>query len=249
MDEKQYINKNKDECVSYSSLIGKDFEKNIYEGAAEVYHINYTKHLPEKDKLVLELGCSDGIFLKYLATNGFENITGVDLDADAIGICRERLKKYNVGEANIVHSDIFDYLKSVSSDSVPCIVMNDVIEHFPKEELLCILKEVYRVLENTGVFIAKTGNIENPFNIGLFLRDFTHHIAFTMISLESVLVNCGFSRDGIIVKPFEFSSRTLKQKMGFVSSFFMSSMIKLMAHMMRMSIKETCKLIFCIARK
>lgn len=249
MSKKQNSKDHENSNVSYSQVIGRNLDAINDNGSLEFYHLNYKDHLPQKNKLVIDLGCSVGIFLEYLAKEGFSNIIGVDGDADALNVCRERLGKYDVKQLNIIQADIFEYLNSLSDGSVACIAMTGVIEHFPKEELISVFKEINRVLENGGILIAMTGNIENPLNLGLFLRDFTHHIGFTVSSLFNALVICGFCRNNIIVKPAKFSTGTIKQKIGAVSFVLASCLLKLFASAMRMHINETCKLIYCVAKK
>jgi SAM-dependent methyltransferase len=43
----------------------------------------------DRDAAVLELGCGSGRHLDHLAANGFENLTGVDINAEAFDTMRE----------------------------------------------------------------------------------------------------------------------------------------------------------------
>jgi len=42
-----------------------------------------------RDATVLELGCGSGRHLEHLANHGFENLTGVDINAEAFDTMRE----------------------------------------------------------------------------------------------------------------------------------------------------------------
>ena len=159
------------------------------------------------------------------------------------------MKGYNERRIEILQENIGSFLQSKENGSVTCIVMNDVIEHFAKEELIVILRDVWRVLEVDGVFIAKTGNIENPLNIGIYLRDFTHKIAFTRDSLRQCLIISGFNKDRIEIKPIRNSIDNPIELLASLFAFGISALLKLTARIMRMHIYETSKLIYVLARR
>ena len=49
------------------------------------YEDNYRQFLPEDlESPILDLGCGQGDFVRYLSDLGYRNVTGVDRDADAI---------------------------------------------------------------------------------------------------------------------------------------------------------------------
>jgi SAM-dependent methyltransferase len=47
-----------------------------------------SEHLP-RDAAVLELGCGSGRHLEHLTNSGFENLSGVDINAEAFDTMRE----------------------------------------------------------------------------------------------------------------------------------------------------------------
>jgi hypothetical protein len=125
--------------------------------------------------------------------------------------------------------------------------MLNVIEHLQKEYMLSTLREIFRVLRSGGVVIAQTGNIENPFNFGLYARDLTHEIAFSASSLRQAFRMSGFSSD-LSVAPVGYRT-TLKNLPVTVTSVVCGAMVRGFAKAMRIRIDETAPLIYAVARK
>ena len=147
---------------------------------------NYFKHLPEnKDLNILDIGCGMGHFLYFLGKEGYKNCLGIDISKENIEFCKE--KKFNVKLC-----DAFEFLTE-KTKHFDLIVMNDLIEHFNKQEIIEILELVNKNLVQYGKVIIKTLNASNPIlaNSGRYI-DFTHEISFTEESLSQVLRVCGF---------------------------------------------------------
>ena len=176
----------------YKNYISTHFE-NIHENIEndfKLYHRyykkNYLKQLPnDKKTRILDIGCGMGHFLNFLEKEGYENYLGIDISEENIEFCKE--KNFNVRLCNV-----FDYLKE-NSGLFDTIIMNDVIEHFDKQEIIQLLKLVHRNLIINGKLIIKVVNASNPI-LGNSSRyvDFTHEIGFTEESLSQVLKVCGY---------------------------------------------------------
>ena len=89
------------------------------------------------------------------------------------------------------------------------------------------------MLKPGGIFIAQTGNFENPFNYGLFADDFTHSIPFTEKSLRQVMLMCGFRSGNIQVLPVKYKT-TLTNWPFQISGPVVSFLLKAIALSMRM---------------
>lgn len=212
------------------------------------YTYNYLKLLPENNEAsIAELGCSEGFGLQWLLECGYNNIFGVDSDDYAVDVARKRLGA-TLDENRILCRDALTYLTSCPSDSLDCVIMFNVIEHIPRDAIIPILKEIKRTLKTGGGFIAQTGNWENPFNIGLFTRDFTHRVMYTQNSLKQVMLMSGFTTDHIRVGSVAYKT-TLRNFPVQIISPIMGGIVKFVARCMRAHIKETSTLIFCHARK
>jgi SAM-dependent methyltransferase len=196
---------------------------------------------------IIELGCSEGTILQWLTEQGYGQVIGVDSDDIAIGMGRNRLSGI-IARDGLVCMDMLEYVSSQKDSSVDAVLMLNVLEHIEKPRLLKLLPGIRRILRPEGIFLAQTGNMENPLNLGLFARDFTHHVPFTCNSLRQVMVMCGFEGSMVEVRPVKYKTtiRNLPlQILGPLVGFF----LKGVALSMRVRIEETAPLIYCVARK
>lgn len=212
------------------------------------YSFNYSKFLPErKDALIIDLGCSEGIALRWLASAGYHNLWGVDSDAFAISKAGELLRSLLSAE-RLVAGDILNFVKGCDQGTVDLFFMLNVIEHIDKTQLLELMREIQRVLKPGGSYIAQTGNIENPLNFGLFARDFTHQIPFTPNSLRQLIVMSGFAMERVSIYPVRYQTRL--RKLPFLAAAPLAGfLLKGLAYCMRVRISETEPMMYCHARK
>jgi len=163
------------------------FNENNARYLIKQYEYNYKKFLPEnKSARILEIGAGMGRFLQFLGETGYENFLGIDISPESIQYCQEKgIKKVqlikNLGEF------------FVGAGNYDLIVMNDVIEHLPKEETIETLKKIYEHLNTGGRFIVKTGNLSSLIGARIRYGEFTHYQGFTEYSLAQVVQIAGFS--------------------------------------------------------
>jgi len=151
------------------------------------YSYNYKKFLPEtKSARVLEIGAGMGRFLQFLGESGYENFLGVDISPESIHYCKEK----GIEKVQLINN-IMDF--STSSGNFDLIVMNDVIEHLPKDETIATLRRLYERLNSGGRLIVKTGNLSSLIGPRIRFGDFTHYQGFTEYSLAQVIQLAGFS--------------------------------------------------------
>ncbi len=158
-------------------------EMEIY---SRYFRKNYLRFLPKnKNAKILDVGCGMGHFLYFLQKEEYRNYIGIDISEENIEVCKKRNFK-------VEKADVFIFLKN-HKEPFDLIVMNDIIEHFKKEEILPLLRLVREHLIAGGKIIIKTGNCSNPL-MGVSSRylDFTHEIGFTEGSLSQVLEICDF---------------------------------------------------------
>lgn len=162
--------------------------KEKYEIAAASYETNYRKFFPSNKNLkILDIGCGMGHFLYYLKTNGYKNFIGIDLGEQQIDFC----KKYIYD--NVENVDALEYLKNKKNE-FDIIVMNDLIEHIKKADVIKLLKEVNVSLKDEGKLIIKTPNMSNPFGMISRYQDFTHEAGYNEFSILYVLNASGFNK-------------------------------------------------------
>jgi 2-polyprenyl-3-methyl-5-hydroxy-6-metoxy-1,4-benzoquinol methylase len=153
---------------------------------------NYLKHLPKnKQSLIVDLGCGMGHFLYFLKKNGYKNYFGVDISSECIVFCN---KKKLTSKERLFCADVFGFFQK-GKRKFDMVIMNDLIEHIPKGEIVPLLGLIKKSLNDNGKLIIKTINCANPLT-GASSRylDFTHTTGFTEESLSQALNMVGFEK-------------------------------------------------------
>lgn len=228
---------NKKVFDDYFETIFKDANpvtKENFDKSAKMNHYLLSDFLSEnKNAKILYIGCGMGHFLYYLASYRYTNFYGIDISKQQIrfikegihsmcpelsGIFKEISKKVEVADA-------YEFLKK-NELKFDVIVALDIIEHLPKERIIEFLELVNRSLVPNGIFIAKTGNLANPFSIGIRYGDFTHELGFTDRSLVQILRMAKFRE--VAVYPYKGPRTFMKEivykfrifAIRFISRFF-----------------------------
>lgn len=157
------------------------------------FKANFQKLLPKDNNArILDIGCGSGHFLKYIDLLGYSDYLGVDISEEQINYC----KRYVTNKV-LLNSDLNKFLNS-KAGVYDFIMINDVIEHFEKDEILSILSSVYKSLKKNGRVIIKTANLKSRWGASVRFMDFTHTIGFTEESLKQVLYLSGFKKINIV---------------------------------------------------
>lgn len=95
-----------------------------------------------RDGQILELGCSGGQLMQELRGLGYTRITGIDISADAVSLCR------NAGlDARLMDAQTLAF----DDESFDVLTASDVLEHLQDERRA--LQEWRRVLKPGGLLI------------------------------------------------------------------------------------------------
>lgn len=108
----------------------------------------------EKKDLILDAACGTGDALNYLFRCGFENLEGLDLSKKMIDISQEKLPKirfYNSSWEELKYNIIENKYKFIYIISVSFL-------HAQKNSILSILKSIYNLLLDDGVFLFDSRN-------------------------------------------------------------------------------------------
>ncbi|MDP3157126.1 MAG: class I SAM-dependent methyltransferase [Archangium sp.] len=135
---------------------------------------------------LLDFGCGGGEFLEYLRSQGFEQLCGIDRSQQQVERCHER------GLQNVEFVNDSAVWLASHQQSFQTIVLNDVLEHIPKPEIVSTLEALRLSLRPGGQLVVKVPNAANTFGLVARYLDFTHEVAFTEHSLKQVLVAAGF---------------------------------------------------------
>jgi len=142
-----------------------------------------------KTSTILDLGCGYGSFLFFLQSKKYINVTGVDISAQEIFICKRLFSSYT-----FVQEDILDFVAH-TSQRFDVVYLSHVIEHIKKEDLFVFLEGVKRILNDQGIFVIVAPNSAAYFNAAANrYGDLTHEIGFTELSLRQVLTVSGYNK-------------------------------------------------------
>lgn len=165
IDNKSYLNKtNRDELI---------------------FEYYFRGWLPERpDAAICDLGCGDGGLLRFLASRGFSDLTGVDLSPEQIDRARG-------GPARLLCGDALEHLEGTPG-RYDLLVARDVVEHLSKDELLRFFCLARAGLRPGGRLVVQTPNGDAPLVGSVRYGDLTHELCLTPGLLQRLLEHAGF---------------------------------------------------------
>lgn len=141
------------------------------------------QHLPRKNIRILDIGCGLGDQLRGFAQEGYTQLQGVDISADAVDYCLKT--GLRVEQINCIQ----DYV----GGPFDLIVISHVLEHLPKVQIIPVLSHVRtQLLAPDGRLFVRVPNAQSNTGCYWAYEDFTHHTLFTAGSLLYVLETAGF---------------------------------------------------------
>jgi len=151
----------------------------------------------DRDASVLELGCSSGRHLAHLRENGFGDLSGIELNAEAIDVMTESYP--DLADEGHFHIDaIEDVLPEFADDAVDVSFSVETLQHVhPDAEW--VFDEIARTTADLVVTVENEGDGEEPpaeteVNhvrecLPLYYRDW--RAVFTDLGFEQVAVEVG----------------------------------------------------------
>jgi SAM-dependent methyltransferase len=99
---------------------------------------------PDRACRILEIGCSGGPLIQQLRSDGYRNLTGIDISPDGIKLCRQR---------GFTDTHVMDAQKlSFADESFDVLTASDVLEHLADAPQA--VREWKRVLKPDGTLIV-----------------------------------------------------------------------------------------------
>lgn len=138
--------------------------------------LHYFIYLADAPRPLLDVGCNVG---NLLAIDP-ERSVGVDVDPNAIAVCRERGL-----QASVANLDEGLPLEDASFGTVHC---RHVIEHV--KEPLTLMREMRRVLRPGGLLVLLTPDFRHAYRT--FYDDHTHIRPQTAESMRRLMLDSGF---------------------------------------------------------
>jgi len=158
-----------------------------------------------KGKL-LDIGCGDGVFLKYAKESGFE-VWGIDFDKNSVEVAKKSLGVDTIFAMSL--EEFYAYAKK-NDLKFDVITFFEVLEHQDKpKEFLTMVKEL---LKDGGYIAGSVPNRDRLFHEmewKYFHVDFPphHFLRFSKSSLEKTLQLSGFS--DVVVYELDFPFREI----------------------------------------
>lgn len=157
----------------------------VDEGKIAWLELNFASYFTDKDASYLDIGPGQGDLMHLWRKMGIKNISSIDISKDVY----EHVKKLGF-ECDLVE-DSTKYLQAKTS-KYDIIVLNDVLEHIPREEIVDFVGAISKSLLPGGKLLIKSPNAQSPhFGTGLY-GDLTHVQAFSELSLSQLFRLTGF---------------------------------------------------------
>jgi 2-polyprenyl-3-methyl-5-hydroxy-6-metoxy-1,4-benzoquinol methylase len=128
---------------------------------------------------VLELGCGNGLFLKFLKHIGVVDFLGVDGDSRV----REDMPPELARHLAIADFETF-FHDDAAGRRFDRIVLFDVLEHFTLDDAIAMLVRIGDLLAPGGRVVIRVPNMASPFALSIHFGDITHRAAFTPASIR-----------------------------------------------------------------
>lgn len=164
----------------------------------EDYH-NYTlpayfsQVLPsDRNAVILDIGCGFGQMLNSLRSLGYSSLSGVDVSQPAVDYCV-------TSGLNVALIEDLDSFCDLATERFDFIIMNHVVEHLCKSQIIGLLSKIrVKLLKQGGRIFVTTPNAQSPTGCYWAYEDFTHSTIFTAGSLSFVLRSAGFEKVSLI---------------------------------------------------
>jgi SAM-dependent methyltransferase len=138
----------------------------------------------DRNARILDIGCGHGGMLSALARAGYANAEGVEIDEEAVSFCRRNGLK--ISSLDLLSSE------ALTLGKFDLIIMNHVLEHFPKDKIVEALRQIKNLLNPGGELYIAVPNAQSNTGSYWAFEDFTHSTLFTSGSLFYVAKMAGF---------------------------------------------------------
>jgi SAM-dependent methyltransferase len=109
----------------------------------------------DRDATVLELGCSSGRHLAHLADHGFENLSGVDINAEAFDVMRENYPTLAT-DGTFHCGPIEDVVEEFDDGQFDAVYSVETLQHL-HPDVEWVFEEVARITDSVLVTVENEG--------------------------------------------------------------------------------------------
>lgn len=146
--QQYWANRSEEFSPAYYADIGQN---EVSETLASVFD-----HYVQADAEILEIGCSSGRHLANLLDDGYENLTGIDINDDSFEVMADHYPR--LAETGTFHTGaIEDLLPEFDDDSFDVVYSVETLQHIPPENE-AVFEEVARVSSDLVITAENEGN-------------------------------------------------------------------------------------------
>jgi SAM-dependent methyltransferase len=118
--------------------------------------VNVLDHYVHDDARIIELGCGSGRHLAHLRTNGYGNLTGIDINDESFDVMAEHYPR--LAESGTFHiGALEDILTEFEDDAFDVIYSVETLQHIHPDDTW-VFEEIARVAGNLLVIAENEGN-------------------------------------------------------------------------------------------
>lgn len=196
---RQYLYANYRSKFKMPPAVESSGEKRVYEAYCRRRFLRRLDVVDRKGP-VLDIGCGEGRFVKFLLEAGFSGAEGVDASVEQIQHAQSKM-------IPVSHGDIFQFLNS-SPLRYQAITAIDVLEHFTRSEQVNLVQLVYGALLPGGLFLFQTPNGDGLLASMVIYGDLTHCGIMSESSVRQLMNHGGLqtmsvdASDPVVTGPF-----------------------------------------------
>ncbi len=149
--------------------------------------LRFLKKRKQQNSALLDVGCGSGTFLQY--AQDYFQCTGIDISKAGL-----KEASYRSPKSCFEHKSVYE-LNTFKKESFDIVTCFDVLEHVLEVE--SVVKEVYRILKNDGIFVMSSHNTdcfsrELKWLDWFGYKDKTHIWFYSPSEWELILKQAGF---------------------------------------------------------
>ena len=157
-------------------------------------YLRFLRAVP-RDRLLLEIGCGNGQFLREVMEAGFQHVLGLEPSDSYVNVVDQEL---------ILKTYAHDYLKSCPNGSLGAVIALDVFEHLPVPELRQLIGSIHDSLSPNGFLIFRVPNMASPLALHNYYGDLSHTTPLNEVSIRQLVFDTGFSIIAIDPEPLAY---------------------------------------------
>lgn len=129
-----------------------------YDSSYDGWLDNYL-NLFHKDDIIVELGCGRAYDSRYLKKIGFQNIVACDFSKEVLSILKKEIPDLKTRNFDMKNGLPF------KDNSINILIADLSIHYFDTSTTNFLVNEIYRVLKENGIFLARVNSTDDKLYI------------------------------------------------------------------------------------